>query len=210
MHVQQSRAEVCVAPCCSSHSGVISSTSWQWLGSSVMSLRSTSRTMWTSGACVTESMCLGFWHMAPHSLCCELQAFMHISNCRFSWQVVCLLKLYSRARGRAYPMHPHLNHLGADICRGLLSFAQAKPLGDVGLYWLKVSVGGPALGFRFVDCAVTGAVATHRRPFATCSLSHGCVKRHEVCIAWQLSRETLCAVLGGKPVWQRRGQAADG
>lgn len=43
-------------------------------------------------------------------------------------------------RGRAYPMHPHLNHLGADICRGLLSFAQAKPLGDVGLYWLKVSV----------------------------------------------------------------------
>jgi hypothetical protein len=37
-------------------------------------------------------------------------------------------------------MHPHLNHLGSDICRGLLQFAQAKPLGDDGLYWLKVSV----------------------------------------------------------------------
>ena len=37
-------------------------------------------------------------------------------------------------------MHPHLNHLGSDICRGLLQFAQAKPLGNDGLYWLKVSV----------------------------------------------------------------------
>ena len=41
-------------------------------------------------------------------------------------------------RGRAYPIPPHLNHLGSDICRGLLKFAQAKPLGPRGLYWLKV------------------------------------------------------------------------
>lgn len=41
-------------------------------------------------------------------------------------------------RGRAYPMHPHLNHLGSDLCRGILEFAEGKPLGKNGLRWLKV------------------------------------------------------------------------
>ena len=43
-------------------------------------------------------------------------------------------------RGRAYTMHPHLNHLGSDICRGLLKFGQTKPLGDSGLRWLRIQV----------------------------------------------------------------------
>lgn len=43
-------------------------------------------------------------------------------------------------RGRAYPMHPHLNHLGNDLCRGLLEFAEGKPLGPDGLDWLYVKV----------------------------------------------------------------------
>jgi DNA-directed RNA polymerase len=50
-------------------------------------------------------------------------------------------------RGRAYPMHPHLNHLGSDMCRGLLEFAKGQPLGSTGLYWLKIHLanlcGGP-------------------------------------------------------------------
>nr|ABD96891.1 hypothetical protein [Tarenaya spinosa] len=41
-------------------------------------------------------------------------------------------------RGRAYPMHPHLNHLGSDLCRGVLEFAEGKPLGSSGLRWLKI------------------------------------------------------------------------
>ncbi|XP_054819802.1 DNA-directed RNA polymerase 2B, chloroplastic/mitochondrial-like isoform X2 [Prosopis cineraria] len=41
-------------------------------------------------------------------------------------------------RGRAYPMHPHLNHLGADVCRGILEFAEGRPLGKSGLHWLKI------------------------------------------------------------------------
>ena len=101
-------------------------------------------------------------------------------------------------RGRAYPMHPHLNHLvrpasplwlrlpvvhmrswrcadaahtkpgtvwlswwvpppapthppispplpplqGADLSRGLLQFAEGKPLGEHGMFWLYVQVGG--------------------------------------------------------------------
>jgi DNA-directed RNA polymerase, mitochondrial len=41
-------------------------------------------------------------------------------------------------RGRAYPIPPHLNHIGSDLCRGLLWFDEARPLGPVGLRWLKI------------------------------------------------------------------------
>lgn len=41
-------------------------------------------------------------------------------------------------RGRAYPMHPHLNHMGNDLCRGLLCFAESRPLGPRGWHWLLV------------------------------------------------------------------------
>ncbi|XP_057949957.1 DNA-directed RNA polymerase 3B, chloroplastic-like isoform X2 [Malania oleifera] len=41
-------------------------------------------------------------------------------------------------RGRAYPMHPHLNYHCSDICRGVLEFAEGRPLGKSGLRWLKI------------------------------------------------------------------------
>ncbi len=41
-------------------------------------------------------------------------------------------------RGRVYPIAPHLNHMGHDICRGLLLFSKAEPIGPDGLYWLKI------------------------------------------------------------------------
>ncbi|RKP05385.1 DNA-dependent RNA polymerase, partial [Thamnocephalis sphaerospora] len=41
-------------------------------------------------------------------------------------------------RGRAYPIPPLFNHLGNDICRGLLLFAEGKELGARGLSWLKI------------------------------------------------------------------------
>ncbi|MEW5305129.1 MAG: hypothetical protein WDW36_007690 [Sanguina aurantia] len=43
-------------------------------------------------------------------------------------------------RGRAYTLHPHLQHLGDDVCRGLLKFSEGKVLGERGLYWLKVQI----------------------------------------------------------------------
>lgn len=43
-------------------------------------------------------------------------------------------------RGRAYPIPPHLNHLGDDLSRGLLTFAETRPLGASGLRWLKIHV----------------------------------------------------------------------
>ncbi|KAJ1921416.1 DNA-directed RNA polymerase [Mycoemilia scoparia] len=41
-------------------------------------------------------------------------------------------------RGRTYPIPPHFNHLGNDLCRGLLLFYEARPLGERGLHWLKI------------------------------------------------------------------------
>ncbi|KAK9274461.1 hypothetical protein L1049_021708 [Liquidambar formosana] len=35
-------------------------------------------------------------------------------------------------------MHPHLNHLSSDLCRGVLEFAEGRPLGKSGLRWLKI------------------------------------------------------------------------
>ncbi|KAL4920728.1 hypothetical protein BDW62DRAFT_198613 [Aspergillus aurantiobrunneus] len=43
-------------------------------------------------------------------------------------------------RGRAYPIPPYLNQMGADNCRGLLLFSEAKPLGESGLRWLKIQI----------------------------------------------------------------------
>ena len=41
-------------------------------------------------------------------------------------------------RGRAYPIPPHLNHIGDDLSRGLLLFAEKRPLGEKGMRWLKI------------------------------------------------------------------------
>ncbi|ETN41682.1 uncharacterized protein HMPREF1541_03618 [Cyphellophora europaea CBS 101466] len=41
-------------------------------------------------------------------------------------------------RGRAYPIPPFLNQMGADNARGLLLFANGRPLGEQGLRWLKI------------------------------------------------------------------------
>lgn len=41
-------------------------------------------------------------------------------------------------RGRAYPIPPYLNHMGADNARALVKFANGKELGHEGLRWLKI------------------------------------------------------------------------
>ncbi|KAK5059794.1 hypothetical protein LTR84_009677 [Exophiala bonariae] len=41
-------------------------------------------------------------------------------------------------RGRAYPIPPYLNQMGADNCRGLLLFDEGRELGSDGLRWLKI------------------------------------------------------------------------
>ncbi|XP_070764793.1 DNA-directed RNA polymerase, mitochondrial [Enoplosus armatus] len=41
-------------------------------------------------------------------------------------------------RGRTYPCPPYFNHLGSDVTRAVLVFAEGKPLGAKGLDWLKI------------------------------------------------------------------------
>ena len=41
-------------------------------------------------------------------------------------------------RGRLYPIQPYLNPQGDDVAKSLLEFAEGKPLGERGAYWLKV------------------------------------------------------------------------
>ena len=43
-------------------------------------------------------------------------------------------------RGRAYPLPPYFNQMGADNARGLLLFSHAKPLGETGMRWLKIHI----------------------------------------------------------------------
>lgn len=55
-------------------------------------------------------------------------------------------------RGRVYPIPAHLNHIGSDMGRGLLVFADGKPLGARGFYWLQVhlaNLSGIALFSKF-------------------------------------------------------------
>lgn len=71
-----------------------------------------------------------------HSLRCDLEIKIKIaedfSNDEFyyPWNL--------DFRGRAYPIPPNLSHIGSDLCRGLLLFSEAKPLGPHGLFWVKV------------------------------------------------------------------------
>lgn len=72
-----------------------------------------------------------------HSLRCSLINQLHVATTMRQYPAFYFPHNLD-FRGRAYPIPPHLNHLGSDICRGLLKFAEKKPLGAKGLYWLKV------------------------------------------------------------------------
>ena len=77
-------------------------------------------------------------------------------------------------RGRAYPIPPHLSNVGSDLCRGVLMFAESKPLGERGLYWLKVHLanfaGADKMRFddraNFVDERMEQVRESVRDPFA--------------------------------------------
>ena len=62
-------------------------------------------------------------------------------------------------RGRAYPMPPHLNHLGSDTSRGILQFAEGRALGKHGLEWLYIQVEQPPLPPWLPTCFLSPGVA---------------------------------------------------
>lgn len=78
-------------------------------------------------------------NMEAHSLRCEFllrldiaQSFKDVSTLYFPQNL--------DFRGRVYPIPPHLNHMGADLARGILEFSEGKELGDDGIRWLKINL----------------------------------------------------------------------
>ncbi|WVR04429.1 hypothetical protein IAU60_001432 [Kwoniella sp. DSM 27419] len=71
----------------------------------------------------------------------------HAERCKFNYNIeiarsylndVFYLPHNLDFRGRAYPIPPHLSPVGDDLCRGLLTFGDRKPLGETGLKWLRI------------------------------------------------------------------------
>ena len=105
-------------------------------------------------------------NMETHALRCEFLLRLNIAQ-SFK-NVNCLYFPHNLDfRGRAYPIPPHLNHMGADISRGILEFAEGEKLGKNGVYWLKIHLanvmGQDKLKFedraKFVDSMID---AIHR------------------------------------------------
>ncbi|CAD2219875.1 DNA-directed RNA polymerase, mitochondrial [Angomonas deanei] len=77
-------------------------------------------------------------------------------------------------RGRMYPLPGRLNHTGSDPFRGILEYAEPKPLGTVGLYWLKVhianKIGMNKLSFderaHYVDEHIEDVIQSAERPLS--------------------------------------------
>eukprot|EP00898_Chlorokybus_atmophyticus_P007535 jgi/Chlat1/7783/Chrsp66S09167 len=72
-----------------------------------------------------------------HSLVCDTQYKLQVARDLCAYE-----KFYYPHnldfRGRAYPLHPFLNHLGSDMCRGTLEFGEGRPLGKAGFKWLEI------------------------------------------------------------------------
>lgn len=75
-----------------------------------------------------------------HSLRCDLQYKLDTAR-DFAHVERFYLPHNLDFRGRAYPVPAMLHHMGSDVCRGLLTFAApGRPLGERGLFWIKVHV----------------------------------------------------------------------
>eukprot|EP00249_Psilotum_nudum_P022981 c28710_g1_i1 orf=906-4160(-) len=74
-----------------------------------------------------------------HAQCCDTELKLSVAR-KYRDEEMFYYPHNLDFRGRAYPMHPHLNHLGSDMSRGLLEFAEARPLGATGLQWLKIQL----------------------------------------------------------------------
>eukprot|EP01138_Halocafeteria_seosinensis_P012841 gb/GECG01013117.1/.p1 GENE.gb/GECG01013117.1/~~gb/GECG01013117.1/.p1 ORF type:complete len:1066 (+),score=121.31 gb/GECG01013117.1/:1-3198(+) len=72
-----------------------------------------------------------------HSLRCDMSLKLQVAD-MFRNEEAMYFPFNLDFRGRAYPVPPHLNHMGSDVCRGLLKFGVRKRLGERGLRWTKI------------------------------------------------------------------------
>jgi DNA-directed RNA polymerase len=73
-----------------------------------------------------------------HSLRCDVELKLSIAD-KFLGDVIYFPSNLD-FRGRVYPIPPNLNHLGSDMSRALLRFAEPKRLGESGERWLKIQL----------------------------------------------------------------------
>ena len=71
-----------------------------------------------------------------HSLRCDVNLKLSVAR-QFNRRTI-YFPFNLDFRGRAYPIPPHLNHIGNDLCRGLLTFEHQRRLGERGVRWLKI------------------------------------------------------------------------
>jgi DNA-directed RNA polymerase len=69
----------------------------------------------------------------------QLLSKMDVAN-KFKDEAAIYFPHYLDFRGRVYPFANYLNPQGDDVAKGLLQFAQGKPLGATGGYWLAVHI----------------------------------------------------------------------
>ena len=74
-----------------------------------------------------------------HSMRCDLKLKLWVAE-KFLKEEKIYFPHNLDFRGRAYPIPQNLNHIGSDLCRGMLLFSDAKPLGPYGLTWLKIQL----------------------------------------------------------------------
>ncbi|EME31380.1 DNA-directed RNA polymerase 3, chloroplastic [Galdieria sulphuraria] len=75
-----------------------------------------------------------------HALTCQTEIILQEAR-EFAKYDVFYLPHNMDFRGRAYPIPSTLHHMSSDLHRGLLMFASpGKPLGERGVYWLKVHI----------------------------------------------------------------------
>lgn len=72
-----------------------------------------------------------------HSLRCDMSLKLKVAD-MFRPEEAMYFPCNLDFRGRVYPVPPHLNHMGSDVCRGLLQFGVSKRVGERGLRWLKI------------------------------------------------------------------------
>ncbi|KAJ2787266.1 DNA-directed RNA polymerase [Coemansia interrupta] len=106
-------------------------------------------------------------------------------------------------RGRAYPIPPHFNHLGNDLCRGLLLFDEGRPLTERGLFWLKIHLanlyGNDKLShedrIKFIDDSLDRIMESADNPIPDSILQ----EKHEGKLPWWLESsspwQTLAACI---------------
>ncbi|PSC74843.1 DNA-directed RNA polymerase chloroplastic mitochondrial [Micractinium conductrix] len=155
-----------------------------------------------------------------HSLRCDMEYKLAIAR-EFSKEERFFFPHNVDFRGRAYPMHPHLNHLGSDLARGLLQFADGRPLGEHGMFWLHVQAANlwgqgvdklPLWGrYKWVQDNLAQIVENAHDPFQVSSYLGSSVSGDGVAAAKELKpkeqRELLkdlqvTAAAGGKlPFW---------